>query len=207
MVKVIAALFISPLAGGLAGALICRILRAALRRAHLRITLPLRILQGILLCLQGMSYGMNDAQKTMGILAAAFLMAYPSGFATFVHQGLETVPWWVKLISVGSIAVGALIGSASILKTLGKGVFNLHLTEALSVQAAVTGVVSYASAIGGPVSSGQVLASAIVGAGSVTRRRAVHWSVVVLILRSWVITIPGAALLGALLMAALRLFW
>lgn len=203
--KILIALFLSPLLGSLAGWAICRFLHAALRRAHRKITIGLRFLQGITLLIQGISYGMNDAQKTMGLLTAAVILCEAAGPASLRQHGIGGVPEWIRLISVANITIGALVGSRAILRKLGEGVFNLRVVEAVSAQVAAAGVVFAASRLGGPVSSGQVLSSAIVGAGSASRGRAVRWSTAGSILQSWFITIPGAAIIGAVLMGIARL--
>ena len=200
VMKVFAALFFSPLAGAAAGWIACRALHRALRRAHVCVMSGLHALQVLTLWVQGLSYGMNDAQKTMGVLGAAFLVISPHGLAAYAHRGVMGVPIWIKLLSVSSISFGACIGSVNIFKKLGSGVFHIHVTEALAAQLSSAAVVLGAASMGGPVSSTQVLASAIVGGGSATRRRAVRWATVAAILKSWFITIPGAAAMSAVLM-------
>jgi inorganic phosphate transporter, PiT family len=100
--------------------------------------------------------------------------------------------------------IGAFIGSQRIFRKLGEGVFDLKPIEGFSAQGGAAAVVLFSSLKGGPVSSSQVLSSAIVGAGSATRGRAVHWSTAGSILASWFTTIPGAAILTAGIMIVIQ---
>jgi PiT family inorganic phosphate transporter len=107
------------------------------------------------------------------------------------------VPWWVITLSAGAIAVGTLAGGWRLIKTLGGKFYKIRPVHAFSSQLTSAGIILGAALLGGPVSTTQVVSSAIMGVGSADRVSKVRWAVARDIAVAWVLTIPIAALLAA----------
>ena len=137
----------------------------------------------------GLSHGANDAQKTMGVIVLSLVIAgILSGFV---------VPSWVVFSSAAVMALGASLGGWRMIRTLGGKFYKIRPLHSFSTQLTSTVVVLGASLLGAPVSTSQVVSSAIVGVGSSERISKVRWSVAEEIAASWLITIPASALLSA----------
>ena len=137
------------------------------------------------------AHGSNDAQKTMGLMAAALVAG-----GRLSHF---TVPFWVVLLSAGLLTLGTALGGWRVVRTLGRHIFPLRPLDGLVSQASATGVVLVASLLGAPVSTTDVVAPSIVGVGSGERWRHVRWAVVAEIGVAWLVTLPVSAALAALL--------
>jgi len=143
-------------------------------------------------------HGGNDAQKTMGIIAMAMIT---TGYASEFY-----VPWWVITVSAGAIALGTLTGGWRLIKTLGGKFYKIRPVHAFGSQLTSSSVILGAALLGGPVSTTQVVSSAIMGAGSADRVSKVRWTVARDIAVAWLLTIPVAALLAAGLYLLIDLF-
>jgi PiT family inorganic phosphate transporter len=97
------------------------------------------------------------------------------------------------------MALGMASGGWRIIRTLGRGLYQVRPVHGFTAQAAAATVILGAALVGGPVSTTQVVSTAIVGVGSAERFRKVRWGVVENIVVAWIVTIPVAALLAALL--------
>lgn len=191
VVKILAALFLSPVIGMLAGYWTIKLLFFLTRAASPRVNVWFKRGQILTSGLLALSHGSNDAQKTMGIITLGLV-------ATGDLTRFE-VPMWVILASAGAIAGGTLLGGWSLIKTLGSKFYRVRAIHGFTAQASSSAVILGAALLGGPVSTTHVVSSAIVGAGSAERVQKVRWGVVNNILVSWVVTIPASALLGAAL--------
>ena len=189
MQKVLLALFLSPILGLLIGFLVMKVIYFLARGATPGVnTLFKRGQWGTSVAL-ALSHGTNDAQKTMGIIAMAMVTTgYVSEFQ---------VPWWVITISAGAIALGTLTGGWRLIRTLGGKFYKIRPVHAFGSQFTSAGIILGAALMGGPVSTTQVVSSAIMGAGSADRVSKVRWTVARDIAVAWVLTIPVAALLAA----------
>lgn len=188
---VLIALAVSPLLGAAIGLLAIKLLRRGLRRATRRVATPVRSSEWGMTAALSFSHGANDAQKAMGAVAA---MLVATG-----HLQSFSVPLWVKLACGLALTVGTALGGWRIVKTIGRRIVRLTPIDGLSSQTASTGVILGASVLGGPVSTTHVVASSVVGVGAGRRRMAhVHWPVVKSMALAWVLTLPAAAVLGAL---------
>jgi PiT family inorganic phosphate transporter len=145
-----------------------------------------------------LSHGTNDAQKTMGIIAMAMVT---TGYVTEFQ-----VPWWVIALSAGAISLGTVSGGWRLIETLGGKFFKIRPVHAFGSQLTSAGVILGAALLGGPVSTTQVVSSAIMGAGSADRVSKVRWIVARDIAVAWVLTIPVSALLAAGLYLVVDLF-
>lgn len=198
IVKVLAALLLSPLIGFWAGFLIHRLLTTALLAANPAANSRLRAAQFVTAAGLAFSHGANDAQKSMGILTLVLLLG---GFI----QTFE-VPFWVMLACASSITLGIMSGGWRIVRTLGFAIYRVRPIHALGSQLTSAAVILAASAGGAPVSTTHVVATSIMGIGASERPRAVRWAKAKDIALTWIITIPGAALVAIQTYALVNLF-
>lgn len=189
VVGVLVALAISPLLGGLAGWLMERSARRALRRADRRVTGPVRRGEWVTSATLAFAHGTNDAQKTMGLITLALVAA--GAIPSFV------VPLWVKLVCAVAMTVGTALGGWRIVRTLGRGIYRIRPLDGLASQGSATLVIGGAAALGAPVSTTHVVASSVVGVGAAQRFRHVRWPVAREILLAWVLTMPACAVMAA----------
>jgi PiT family inorganic phosphate transporter len=143
------------------------------------------------------SHGANDAQKSIGIVAALLLATG--------HIDDLSAPLWVVAGCSAALTLGTTLGGWRIVKTVGRRIYRIRPLDGLTTQTASAGVILGASLIGAPVSTTQVVASSVVGIGGGRRRwRHVNWAVVRHIALAWLITIPATAALAAIALATWR---
>jgi len=196
--KVLIALFISPILGLVLGYLVLKLIYFLARGASPRVnTIFKRGQLGTSLAL-ALSHGTNDAQKTMGIIAMAMV--------TTGYVDEFQVPWWVITLSASAIALGTASGGWRLIETLGGKFFKIRPVHAFGSQLTSASVILGAALLGGPVSTTQVVSSAIMGAGSADRVSKVRWTVARDIAIAWVLTIPVSGLLAAGLYLLVDLF-
>jgi PiT family inorganic phosphate transporter len=144
------------------------------------------------------AHGTNDAQKTMGIITGVLVTThYLDSFA---------VPIWVIFAAHTAIALGTLFGGWRIIHTMGGRLTKLKPRGGFCAETAAAISILISSYLGKPVSTTHVIAGAIVGVGSIQRLKAVRWGLATNIVWAWVLTIPAAALVGAVSLLILRLF-
>ena len=136
------------------------------------------------------SHGANDAQKSMGIITLVLLLG---GFITEFE-----VPFWVILACATAITLGIMSGGWRIVRTVGFGIYKVRPLHAFDAQLTSASVIFAASMIGAPVSTTHVVSSSIMGIGASERPKAVRWGKAREILKTWMITIPGAATVAIL---------
>jgi inorganic phosphate transporter, PiT family len=141
-----------------------------------------------------LGHGGNDAQKTMGIIAALLVGA---GYLQLEPNGDLPVPLWVVLSAHAAIALGTLSGGWRIVKTLGQRITALKPVGGFSAETAAAVSLYLATALGIPVSTTHTITGAIVGVGATRRLSAVRWGVAGRIVWAWVLTIPAAAMIAA----------
>lgn len=189
MYKVLLGLFFSPLAGFLVGFTMLRFIYFLASSASPRINEFFKRAQFFTAVGLAMSHGTNDAQKTMGIITLSLLIG--GAISSF------EVPLWVITISAATMALGAGLGGWRLIRTLGGKFYKIRPVHSFATQM-TSAVVIFASSFGGaPVSTTQVVSSAIVGVGSSERLSKVRWTVVQDILTAWLITIPVSGLISA----------
>ena len=143
------------------------------------------------------THGTNDAQKTMGIIALALLINNP---------GQEFhVPMWVIVSSASAMAIGTYLGGWRIINTLGHRLVKLEPPQGFAAETATAGILFSTAHFGFPVSTTHTVSGSIVGAGAASGKSKVRWQVVKHILIAWVITLPSAALVGAMMEELIRL--
>jgi PiT family inorganic phosphate transporter len=150
--------------------------------------------------LLALAHGTNDAQKTMGVITLA-LIAHGSISADNFH-----VPAWVVVSSATAIALGTYTGGWRIIRTLGTRIIKMDPAQGFAAQGAGAGVILAASHFGYPLSTTQVISGGIMGAGAAKRLSAVRWGVAGNIVVAWVLTIPAAGLIGAVMYGITRIF-
>jgi PiT family inorganic phosphate transporter len=185
VMKVLAALVLSPLVGFWVGFLLHRFMMALLRGARPIMNRNLRNAQWLTAAGLGFSHGANDAQKSMGILTLVLLLG---GFIDTFE-----VPLWVMFACATAITFGILSGGWRIVRTLGFAIYKVRPLHAIDSQLTSAAVIFGASAIGAPVSTTHVVATSIMGIGASERPKAVRWAKAREIATTWVVTIPGAA--------------
>jgi PiT family inorganic phosphate transporter len=150
-----------------------------------------RVLQLFSAALYSLGHGGNDAQKTMGIICS---LLFAGGLIREFY-----IPLWVVLSAHAAIALGTLSGGWRIVKTMGQKITKLRPIDGLCAETAAASSIFLATHLGIPVSTTHVITGAISGVGSAIRLRAVRWGVTITIVWAWLLTIPGAAILGGLI--------
>ena len=150
-----------------------------------------RSLQFVSASLYSLGHGGNDAQKTMGIIAV-LLFAHSGG------KGGFTVPLWVVLSCQTAMALGTLFGGWRIVHTMGSKITRLTPMQGFCAETGGAITLFAATYLGVPVSTTHTITGAIVGVGAAKRTSAVRWGIARRIVVAWVVTMPAAALIGAL---------
>jgi phosphate/sulfate permease len=189
--KVIIPMIFSPITGFLLAALLMLgILWLVRRQAPRRVNRNFRRLQILSSAAMAYGHGLQDAQKTMGIIALALVV---SG-----HLGAnEGIPLWVILSAATAISLGTLSGGSRIMRTLGRRVIKMDPAAGFAAQTVASSVLFTTAHFGLPVSTTHVITSSIMGVGATRRLSAVRWGVAGNIAIAWVLTIPAAALVAA----------
>jgi PiT family inorganic phosphate transporter len=147
---------------------------------------------------------MNDAQKTMGIIAVLLismrshvpqLLAAPDW--VFPDPAAKYMPWWIILTAHAAIAIGTLSGGWRIVRTMGMRITELRPLGGFCAETAAAITLFGVSMRGIPVSTTHTITGAIVGVGSIRRLSAVRWGVAARIVWAWFLTIPAAASIAA----------
>jgi inorganic phosphate transporter, PiT family len=154
-----------------------------------------RKLQLLSAAIYSLGHGMNDAQKTMGIIA---IVLFSKGYlgATF-H-----IPFWVVMLCYLFIALGTMSGGWRIVKTMGTKITKLQPMGGFCAETAAAAAIIGASIFGIPVSTTHTITGSIVGVGSTKRLTAVRWGVAGTIVWAWILTIPLSAIISALIYMA-----
>jgi inorganic phosphate transporter, PiT family len=190
--KVVVPMVLSPLIGfGLAYVLMLAVLWGFRRGNAHRTARGFRKAQIASAVAMAFGHGLQDAQKTMGVIVLALV--------TYGSQSDFDVPLWVKLSAALAISAGTYSGGARIMRTLGRRIIELDPPRGFAAEtsaAAVLYTTAFVFAV--PVSTTHTITSAIMGVGATRRLSAVRWGVARSIVTAWVLTIPAAALVAAL---------
>jgi PiT family inorganic phosphate transporter len=194
--KVLIALFASPIVGFALGWLITRIVYILSWKASPKINWVFKKSQIFTSIALALSHGTNDAQKTIGVITLGLVTGgYLKDFA---------VPTWVIFLSASMIAAGTALGGWRLIRTLGAKFYKIRPVDGFSSQVSSAAVILGASLVGGPVSTTQVVSTAIMGVGAADRINKVRWGVAGEIALAWLLTIPANALLSAGIYLMLR---
>ncbi len=198
--KTLVAIVLSPTLGMILAMLVMLASSWAFRRATAyQAERTFRSLHLVSSAAYSLSHGLNDAQKTMGIIT---VLLYSTGNLT----GPFAVPHWVAISCYIAIGLGTMTGGWKIIETMGSRITKLSQHQGFSSSLAGSIVLFGASAFGIPVSTTHTITGAIIGAGAARRASAVRWGVAQSVVVAWLITIPASAMIGAACYALTLLF-
>ena len=140
--------------------------------------------------LVSLAHGMNDAQKTMGIITLALI-------ASGQWHDLHAIPLWVKAACATAIALGTFIGGWRIIRTLGKGLVEIDSPQGMAAESASAATIIISSHLGFALSTTHVATGSIIGTGLGRKGAQVRWGVALRMIVAWLITLPSAGLVGA----------
>ena len=198
--KTLVAIVASPLIGFWLALLVMLISSWALHRVTARRAEgTTRALHLVSSAAYSLSHGLNDAQKTMGVIT---VLLYSTGYL----HGEFHVPHWVAISCYIAMGLGTMSGGWKIIETMGSRITKLSQHQGFSASLAGSIVVFTATRLGIPVSTTHTITGAVVGAGTARRASAVRWGVAQSVVVAWIITIPASAAVGALFYSLTRLF-
>ena len=190
--KTTAAIVLSPLTGFFLALLLVLIVSwYHLRKTPYAVDRRFRVLQFVSASLYSLGHGGNDAQKTMGIIAVLLYSQGQLGSTFFV-------PFWVVITCQAAMGLGTLMGGWRIVHTLGSRITHLKPIQGFCAETGGAITLFLATSLGVPVSTTHTITGAIIGVGAARRTAAVRWHVAQRIVVAWVITLPAAAAIGAL---------
>ncbi len=189
--RVVIPMILSPMVGfGVAYLLMMGILWAFRNATPGRTNRRFRMAQTVSAAAMALGHGLQDAQKTMGVIVLALV-------AGGYHEG-ESIPLWVKLSAALAISLGTYAGGWRIMRTLGRRVIELDPPRGFAAETVAASVLyTTAFVFKAPISTTHTITSAIMGVGATKRLSAVRWGVAGNILTAWVLTIPMAGLMAA----------
>ena len=190
--KVVIGMFTSPISGFIVALVLATLLFWIFRNWHpQRANFLFGKAQLVSASFMALTHGMNDTQNAMGVITAALLA---SGFITSFE-----VPMWVIGGSALFMGLGTYYGGKKVIHTMGMRIVRLKTVHGFSAETAAAGVIFFASLLGIPISTTHTISAAIMGAGSVRRFSAVRWGVVQGIIIAWIVTIPAAGIVAAVM--------
>ena len=190
--KVLIPMVVSPVAGFFLAFLLMLSFMWILRKKNpKRVTRNFRMLQPISAAALALGHGLQDAQKTMGVI---FLALITTGHA----QEGDRLPLWVVISAAAAISAGTYSGGWRIMKTMGRKIIDLDPARGFAAETVGASVLyTTAYVFEAPVSTTHIITSAIMGAGATRRLSAVRWGMARTILMAWVLTFPMAGLAAA----------
>ena len=198
--KTVSFIFISPLVGLVLGfSLMLAIFWIFRRRTPDRVDRLFRKLQIVSAAMFSLGHGGNDAQKTMGIIAAALVASSVNANAS--HE----IPLWVVLACHAAIGLGTLTGGWRIVHTMGSRITKLKPVGGFAAETAGAAALFISTYGGIPVSTTHTITGGIVGVGATRRLSAVRWGIARRVVWAWILTIPMSALIAALAYLLVRL--
>ncbi|MEV5506196.1 inorganic phosphate transporter [Streptomyces orinoci] len=191
--KVVLPMFLSPLVGLILGYLVMVCLLWLFRRANPhKAKRGFRIAQTVSAAGMALGHGLQDAQKTMGVVVMALVIGG-------VESQGDPIPVWVKLVSALMLSLGTYAGGWRIMRTLGRRIIELDPPQGFAAETTGAAVMfTTAFMFKAPISTTHVITSAIMGVGATKRVNAVRWGVAKNIILGWFITMPAAAGVAAL---------
>jgi inorganic phosphate transporter, PiT family len=189
--KVVIPMIVSPVVGFTVAFLFMTAIMWIFRRANPgRVNRGFRIAQTFSAAAMALGHGLQDAQKTMGVITLALVVG---GI-----QSTFEVPWWVIVLSASALAAGTYAGGWRIMRTLGRRIVHLDPPRGFVAETTASSILyTTAFVFAAPISTTQTITSAVMGVGATRRFSAVRWGVAGDIATAWVLTIPMAALVAA----------
>ncbi len=221
LMKIVIFIVVSPLLGLVLGLIIMTIVSWICRnKAPGRVDKYFRKLQLLSAAGYSLGHGMNDAQKTMGIIwmlliAVNYAPSFSASTPGWLHWLIgvpagehikDFLPVWVRLVCCAAIAAGTMSGGWRIVKTMGMKLTKLNPVGGFSAETAGAITLLGVSHLGIPVSTTHTITGAIVGVGSTKRFSAVRWGIAGRIVWAWFLTIPMSAVIGWLAYTVAKAF-
>jgi len=198
LIQTLACIALVPLLGMLLGWVFITLTMWLCRKTTpVKVDQRFRVVQLFTNAAYSLGHGGNDAQKTMGIIAALLYSTIWSQQEKDFAAGRVEFPTWIVLICCLAIALGTMAGGWRIVKTMGMKITKLRPYGGAAAESAAAMAIALATRLGIPVSTTHTITGAIVGVGSVQRLSAVRWGVAGKVVWAWVLTIPMAALISA----------
>jgi PiT family inorganic phosphate transporter len=190
--KVVIPMVVSPVVGfALAFAVMLAIMWIFRRRNPHRTQRGFRLAQTVSAAAMALGHGLQDAQKTMGVIFLALLTG------GFVSKG-DPLPIWVIVAAASAISLGTYSGGWRIMRTLGRRIIHLDPARGFASESVASSVLyTTAFVFEAPISTTHIITSSVMGAGATKRFSAVRWGVARSIVVAWVVTFPAAGLVAA----------
>jgi PiT family inorganic phosphate transporter len=200
ILKIASFIFLAPLIGMVFAMLLTIMINYICRKVnHHKANTWFKRLQLLSSALFSIGHGLNDAQKVMGIIGAALIVAHTNGITDFdiFIDGKLHVPIWVALSCHAAIALGTMSGGWGIVKTMGTKITKVTPFEGVVAETAGAMTLYLMEALKVPVSTTHTITGSIMGVGATKRLSAVRWGITKKLLTAWILTIPVSALLAA----------
>jgi PiT family inorganic phosphate transporter len=199
--KVLLPMIVSPLVGFLAAFLLMALILWVFRNNNPgKIGRGFRLAQTLSAAAMALGHGLQDAQKTMGVIFLALLTA------GHVQPG-DPLPWWVIASAAGAISLGTYSGGWRIMRTLGRRIIHLDPPRGFSAETTAASILYVAAYVyEAPISTTHTITSAVMGVGATKRLSAVRWGVAKSIVGAWILTFPAAGLVAAAVYGFIHLF-
>jgi PiT family inorganic phosphate transporter len=197
---------LSPVIGMLfAGVLMVALTWICWKQTPRKVDRVFRVLQLVSAALYSLSHGLNDAQKTMGIILA-LLLSVPAlqQYATRDGTPDGQLAWWIILSCQTAMALGTYAGGRKVIQTLGHRVTKLQPFDGFAAETGGGVTIIALSLAGIPVSTTHTITGAIFGVGMVRRMSSIRWSVGADIAMAWILTLPASAAASALIYSIIR---
>lgn len=199
--KIIIPMFTSPVIGCLFGFMVmCTFLRLFYKIKPDVINRRFRRVQLIASGLMALSHGLNDAQKTMGVIT----MALVTGGVLVMDSTQFDIPIYVKLVCAITMAAGTMSGGWKIIKTMGSKIIKLKPISGAAADFAASSIVLVASYFGIPLSTTHVVSTSIMGVGIAIKGSGVRTNIIGNIVTAWVLTIPCCVIMSLMLYSVLK---
>lgn len=197
--KIILPMFLSPIVGLVVGYLVMLVILWLFRRGNPhKAKRGFRIAQTVSAAGMALGHGLQDAQKTMGVVVLALTIAD-------VQEEGDGIPLWVKFTCAAMLSLGTYAGGWRIMRTLGRKIIELDPPQGFAAETTAASILyTTAYIFKAPISTTHVITSAIMGVGATKRVNAVRWGVAKNIVLGWFITMPAAAVVAALVYAVVH---
>ncbi|MCI8278065.1 inorganic phosphate transporter [Staphylococcus xylosus] len=199
--KIIIVLLLSPVIAFCVGFIMYSIVKIVFKNANLTKTnRNFRFFQIFTASLQSFSHGTNDAQKSMGIITLALIVAG-------IQTGSSVEPQlWVKVSCATAMGLGTAVGGWKIIKTVGGNIMKIRPANGAAADLSSALTIFVASSLHFPLSTTHVVSSSILGVGSSNRIKGVKWNTAQRMIVTWVITLPISAIVAALIYYIINFF-